>query len=108
MIAPILPHLKNIPGMVSLELSDLGVSNPWDAPSSKPSNGFSDQDAEALLDIFRSNPHLRKVKVNIEGMTEEKRKGFTAEWLEIWENPSRFKTPSPKEFLALTIASPGS
>ncbi len=102
MIAPILPHLKNVPGMVSLELSDVGVRNPWDPISGKKSNGFNDDHAEDLLDIFRSQPYLQKTKINVDGMSEEKRKEFMSEWVKIWGNADRFQKPSPKELLSLT------
>lgn len=105
MIAPILPYLKNIPGMVSLELSDVGVGvgNPGNATSEENSNGFNDEHVEALLDIFRSQPYLQKIQINIGGMSEEKRKEFVAEWTKIWEeNPARFQKPSPEKLFSLT------
>lgn len=101
MIAPLLPYLKDVPGMVSLKLSDVGVRNPEDEVSGKNSNGFCDEHAEALLEIFRSQPHLMQTKINIEGMSEGKVEEFMREWNQIWKDRP-FQKPSPGVLLALT------
>ena len=85
--------------MVSLELSEDGMSNPLEVSYGKISNGFRNEHAEDILDILKAHPFLQKVKINVQGMSEEKRKEFLNEWVNIWENPSRFKKPSPEELL---------
>lgn len=100
MIAPLLPHLKNIPGLVSLTLSDVGVTNPFNPRSvTNYPNGFTDEHAEDLLNIFRTSPYLQIAQINIDGMSEAKQNEFMSEWVKIWNTPR--KTPSSEELLAL-------
>ena len=75
MLAPVLPYLKKIPGLVGLEIVDVG--------GSRSKHAFRDEDAPALLDIFKTNPHLFHIKINVGGMTKEIRKKFLEEWLTI-------------------------
>jgi hypothetical protein len=56
MLTPVLPYLKNIPGLVGLEINDVA-------------HGFGDQDANALLEIFNTNQGLLNNIINISGMT---------------------------------------
>lgn len=86
MIAPILPYIKNLPGLVSLELKDLG-------------NGFNDEHADDLLAILNSQPLLQQVTINVDGMSEQKKKEFVNEMNEILNKRAR-KKPSLEEFLS--------
>ena len=93
MLSPMLPYLKNIPGLVGLELSDIGVRNPWDSEVINENNhGFQDQDAAALLAIFRTNPYLMQVQINVDGMNNTKQKEFMQQWQQIWKERS-FQPP---------------
>jgi len=69
MVRPILAHLTNIPGVIRLDINDIGV---------ELGIGFVDEDAEALLQIVRSNPLLRDFRVNTNSMTMEARNAFHA------------------------------
>ncbi len=92
MIAPLLPYLKDVPGIVSLALSDVGEKN---------INGFKDEDAEDLLNIFRSQPYLQSAHINIGGMGEEKQLAFMEEWKRIWSEPNRLQMPTVMELTHL-------
>jgi hypothetical protein len=72
MVAPVLPYLQKIPGLVGLEIADVGGSGRGHA--------FRDEDAPALLDLFRTNPWLFYVKINTNGMTPEKQTQFVKDW----------------------------
>lgn len=76
MIAPVLLYLKNISGLVGLEILDVGGGF-------NTGNAFKDEDAPALLEIFRTNPHLFHIKINVDGMTPEKQETFLKEWQDI-------------------------
>jgi hypothetical protein len=71
MLAPVLPYLKKIPGLVGLEIVDVGGSG---------QHAFRDEDAPALLEIFKTNPHLFHIKINVSAMTPETQKQFVEEW----------------------------
>jgi hypothetical protein len=99
MVAPVLPYLKKIPGLVGLEINDVGGSGLVTAKRNRQrGHAFRDEDAPALLEIFRTNPYLFHVKININGMTLEKETQFVQEWQEIMTN--RLK-PAIKDLLAL-------
>lgn len=90
MIAPILPYLKNIPGMVALDLMDV-------------QNGFNEEHADVLLDIYRSQPNLQVIKINI-WMSKEKKAQFDSERSKILkenlEKLSQVQNPSQDELLS--------
>lgn len=69
--APLLPYLRDVPGMVSLGLSDIGTSS--------PQGGFSDVHAEGLLHLIRSQRFLWQVSIKTSGMTEGKEREFMGE-----------------------------
>lgn len=87
MIAPVLPYLKEVPGMVSLRLTDIG-------------KGFGDEHAETLLEIFKSQPHLVETRINVNGMSEEKRQEFLNQKEQIWKARAMEK-PSSDALIAL-------
>ncbi len=60
MVAPFLPYFTNIPGLIRIDLADIGVV----FGSRQSKFGFADRDVEALLNIARTNPYLREMKVN--------------------------------------------
>lgn len=80
MIAPLLPHLKNV-GLYKLELSDSGVTSPSDDPSGTE-GGFEDVHIKLLLDILKTNPGLT-VNICINGMTEKGQARFMHKWQEL-------------------------
>jgi hypothetical protein len=87
MVAPLLPYLKKIPGLVGLEINDVGGSGLVTAQRKRErGHAFRDEDAPALLEIFKTNPYLFHVKININGMTPEKEPQFVQEWQEIITN----------------------
>ncbi len=86
-IAPLLPHLAHIPGLVGLELTDL------------KGPGFEDKDAESLLNILRTNPHLTQLEVKIGGMSPAKQSEFMQEWQKIRES-RELQPPSLEALLA--------
>ena len=64
----------------------MGVSYNWgsvllEVISPAPQNsGFGDADAEHLLEIFRNQPYLRHVLLNVEAMSPAVRHKFLADW----------------------------
>lgn len=100
-LSPLLPYLTNVPGLVGLELSDVGVRTPHDDITvAKTGHGFGDEDAEALLDIFRTNPHLTQVQINVDNMSPAKLKEFLEAWQNIWTD-RQFTPPQIEQILAL-------
>ena len=95
MLSPLLPYLADVPGIVALQLSDVGVRNPWDAVVPGDSkNGFGDSDAPHLLAIFRNHPYLiGDVMINVDGMSEPVKKQFMKDWDDITKNADRLKAP---------------
>jgi len=94
MLAPLLPYLTNLPGLVGLEMNDVGGSGlvTQQHGGQKIGYAFRDEDAPALLDIFRSNPHLFHIEVNTDGMTPKGERQFVKEMQAIIENRERPKT----------------
>jgi hypothetical protein len=84
MVAPVLPYLQKIPGLVGLEIADVGGSGLVTTKhSQRNGHAFRDEDAPALLDLFRTNPWLFHVNININGMTSQKELQFVQEWKSI-------------------------
>jgi len=92
MISPFLPYLQNIPGLIKLEISDVGVRNPWDKKVQNASSlsGYGDNDAKDLLSIIKTNPHLLEFQVDIGNMTPQKAKEFFTEWGEILQDQGHY------------------
>lgn len=101
MLAPMLPHLTHVPGLVGLQLSDVGMWNPLDRPlKTTQGQGFGDNDVDALLEIFRTNRHLMNVRILIDGMAPEKLEEFMKQWQQIWEGRT-FEVPQVEELLTI-------
>ena len=82
MISPLLPYLKDLPGLVGLELRDVGEG--------VRGQGFGDNDVQHLLDIAR-NPYLKEFHVNSDGMSELVRKKFEQDLRAILNDPKRLE-----------------
>ncbi len=77
MVSPLLPCLAEIPGLVGLNLNDIGTERPREKKTK--ASGFGDEDADALLKIIRQQPFLQDIKINLEAMSEGKQKQILAE-----------------------------
>ncbi len=65
-VTPLLPYLKNIPDLVSLQLS------PADNKDI-----FGDNHKDALLEIAKTNLSLTQIQIDVSGMSAENREDFT-------------------------------
>jgi hypothetical protein len=81
MLTPVLPYLKNISGLVGLKM--------------KVVDGFRDQDANALLDIFNTNPGLLKYNIDIGGMTPGTQGHFERQLQQIMDTRERMLSGAP-------------
>jgi hypothetical protein len=99
MVAPLLPYLKKLPGLVGLEINDVGGSGLTTAEGQQRGYAFTDEDAPTLLEILKTNPHLFHVKININGMTKGVENQFVQEWQAIIA--TRQRPSAIQEFLAL-------
>ena len=104
MFIPLLAHLRNIPGLIYLDLHDVGSYSALDFEAGlkavgelppeaqeaartllmewkeKVDTGFGDKEAALLLDIIDSNPYLITVKWNTARMSPEGAQAFTSNW----------------------------
>lgn len=95
-IAPLLPYLRGLSGLVKLSFS-MGMSNSFETgPQSR--DGFGDESAEDLLQIFETNPHLLGAQVNVSSMSPDCLANFMARWEDIL-NQRIAILPSIKEVL---------
>ncbi len=88
MLAPILLFLGNMPGLVSLELSEWGTHyscSPFE-PEEHSKEGFTDTEIPVLLQVLKKNAHLGHLSIDLGGMSEEGRTKFIEEWQKLWEN----------------------
>ncbi|HEX4839787.1 MAG TPA: metallophosphoesterase [Rhabdochlamydiaceae bacterium] len=100
MLSPLLPYLKKLPGLVGLEMSDVGGSGLLSAEDSQQKgHAFSDEDAPALLDILKTNFHLFHIKIDINEMIKKAESKFAQEWQALVTGRQRPSTI--KDFLAL-------
>lgn len=79
LVAPLLECLCNVPGLLKLDLTDIGIS----LQGEKNDTGFGNEHAEALLNIVRTNPYLQELLVQTPGMTPEVQAQFDQEWADI-------------------------
>ncbi|MBN9378729.1 MAG: hypothetical protein BGO14_07655 [Chlamydiales bacterium 38-26] len=79
LIVPFLECLCDVPGLLKVDLTDIGISSKGE----KYDTGFGNEHAEALLNIVRTNPYLQAFLVQTPGMTPEVRAKFDKEWADI-------------------------
>lgn len=65
-IGSILPHLKDIPGLTSLEFTF-------------SDNGFGDEHTDDFSEIIKTNSFLKNIKINYQGIIQQ-RKDFEEKW----------------------------
>jgi hypothetical protein len=76
MISPLLPYLATVPGLVGLTMADIGTKRHDERTQEDPAGGFGDEHIEPLLNIHRQQLFLYKFDVNIEAMSQDKRRQF--------------------------------
>ncbi|MBN9378728.1 MAG: hypothetical protein BGO14_07650 [Chlamydiales bacterium 38-26] len=74
MIVPFLAPLCQVPGLVKLDLSNIGIQNPLN------SLGFGDREADAILEIVKTNPYLQEFMIETSGMSVDVQKQFDQDW----------------------------
>lgn len=74
MIVPFLAPLCQVPGLVKLDLSNIGIQNPLN------SLGFGDREADAILEIVKTNPFLQEFLIETPGMSVDVQKQFDRDW----------------------------
>lgn len=79
MIAPLLAPLCHVPGLVKLDLTNIGIR----AENHINSLGFGDEEAAAILEIVTTNPCLQEFMIETPGMSVDVQKQFDQDWNDI-------------------------
>lgn len=85
LVVPLLECLCNVPGLLKLDLKDIGISSKGE----KNGTGFRNEHTETLLNIVRTNPYLQELLVKTPGMTPEVQAQFDQEWADILNKRSK-------------------
>lgn len=98
MITPFLAPLCQVPGLVKLDLSNIGTQT----ENNLNSLGFGDQEADAILEIVRTNPYLQEFMIETPGMSVDVQKQFDLDWKDILSKRPAYQ---PRDLVNLLIHS---